>query len=229
MTIGLDFIAALQFLTRIRLTEKLEYSVEQFGRSVKYFPLVGAVLGGLFLIVLALCQWAGIPLGYALAAFLVLADLLVTGGLHCDGFMDTLDGVLSAASREDMLAVMKDSRVGAYGAAAFYSLMLWKYSLFLDLAPAAMPLACWAAPVTARLAVVLAITQYPYARAQGLGKAFYQYAPPYTAAVAAGVTLLLLLPVGWQGCLAALGGIGAAGLFTRYIAGLLGEIGRAHV
>lgn len=193
-----DFITAFQFLTRIHLVTQTDWSPEGFGRSVKYFPLVGGIIG---------CLLAGVAYGvqyyagtktpvHVLAAGLVFFQVLITGGLHCDGFMDTIDGVFSGRSRERMLEIMKDSRVGAFGAIAFSLLALSKYSLFLDLTRDFLPLACLAMPITARMAVVLAVTMFPYARKEGLGKTFFQYSDKKTTIIAAVFTAALLIPLG---------------------------------
>lgn len=220
----LDFITALQFLTRIPVRIQIPYTERQFGRSVKFFPLVGGVIGGL----LAAVSYAlGLLSGEAVhmrAALLLLLEIMLTGGLHCDGLMDTWDGFLSTASREGTLEIMKDSRVGAYGVMAFGLLLLWKYSLLLAIAPELLPAALWAAPVIARLAVVAAITSYPYARAQGLGKPFFQYAGKYTLPTAGVFTAVLLFAAGWQGLVAAVAGLSAAGVFAHYAVSRLGGL-----
>lgn len=167
-----DFITAFQFLTRIHLVTQSDWSPEGFGRSVKYFPLVGGIIGLLLAAVAYAVQYYGgnqVPV-HVLAAGLIFLEVLITGGLHCDGFMDTIDGVFSGRSRERMLEIMKDSRVGAFGAIAFSLLVLVKYSLYLDIKPAFLPVACLAMPVVSRMAVVLAITLFPYARKEGLEK-----------------------------------------------------------
>jgi len=148
----------------------------------------------------------------------------LTGGLHCDGFMDTMDGVFSGRSRERMLELMKDSRVGAYGVMSFCLLMLLKYSLIMDIQSALLPVAYLAAPIVGRTAVVMAITLYPYARQDGLGKVFFQYAERYTLYVAGIFALLLLAPLGNKAIISAVAGIGFAGLFASYVSKRLGGL-----
>ncbi|HLY32275.1 MAG TPA: adenosylcobinamide-GDP ribazoletransferase, partial [Ktedonobacterales bacterium] len=84
------------------------------GRALPWFPLVGALLGA----ILVLVDWALTPLlslGVRDALLLALAALM-TGMLHLDGFVDCCDGLLGARSVERRLEIMRDSRVGAYGA-----------------------------------------------------------------------------------------------------------------
>lgn len=227
-----DFITGLQFLTRIRIYREVEWSAERFGRSVVYFPLVGAVIGAL----LASGCWllaTYLPLfhftfpPHALAACLVVAHIVITGGLHCDGFMDTMDGIFSGRSRERMLEIMKDSRVGANGVTAFALLILLKWSLLLDMPVAKLPAVLFLMPVIGRLVMVIGITSFPYARPDGMGKAFAQHAGKtslmaagvYTAALTSlfGAATLLL-------CLAAVGaGVGIAVYISRQLGGLTGD------
>lgn len=128
-----SFITALQFLTRIHLVRQENLTAEDFGRSTRFFPLVGAVLGALYLLAALAClALFGLP-SYTGKAVLVVLPFLLTGGLHADGFMDTMDGLFSGRSRERMLEIMKDSRTGSFGVAAFAGLLLLNWSLLLDL------------------------------------------------------------------------------------------------
>ncbi|CUH94340.1 putative membrane protein [Propionispora sp. 2/2-37] len=219
-----DVITALQFLTRLPIRSRIPYTELQFGRSVKFFPLAGGVIGGMLAAAaygLGLAGGVGIHMQ---AALLIVLEVMLTGGLHCDGYMDTWDGFMSASSREGTLAIMKDSRVGAYGVMALGLLLLWKYSLLLAILPELLPAALWAAPVIARLAVVAAIVSYPYARSQGLGKPFSQYAGRYTLPTAGVFTAVLLFAAGWQGLVAAVAGLAGAGVFANYAANRLGGL-----
>ncbi|OAB39217.1 adenosylcobinamide-GDP ribazoletransferase [Paenibacillus macquariensis subsp. defensor] len=123
--------AAFQFLSRFPVNVSLDYSPTLFRQSVKFYPLVGAAIG--------LVVWAGAAgFSYLLPALpaAVLTLILwvgLTGGLHLDGWMDTADGVLSYRSREQMLDIMKDSRVGAMGVLACVLLLILKLSLIYSL------------------------------------------------------------------------------------------------
>ncbi|MBQ7496821.1 MAG: adenosylcobinamide-GDP ribazoletransferase, partial [Selenomonas sp.] len=111
------FFVALQFLTRIHIVKQDSWTADDFGHSTRFFPLVGLVQGVIYL----LFAWLMLPvLGQSavFASLMLILTIIITGGLHYDGFMDTMDGLLSARSRERMLEIMKDSRVGSYGALA---------------------------------------------------------------------------------------------------------------
>jgi len=221
-----DFITGLQFLTRIKLVNQTDWSPEKFGRSVKYFPLVGAVLG----MVLAFAAYAltsllpliGIYLPpHIVAAVLLAFTIALSGGIQCDGFMDTMDGIFSGRSKERMLEIMKDSRVGANGVTAFCSLMLIKWSLLLDLPPADLPIALFIMPVLGRFAMVVGITLFPYARPDGIGKAFANHATKKSLLLALLLAALLTAPAAAQGLAALAVTILAAYAFSSYITKLL--------
>ncbi|UNK17576.1 adenosylcobinamide-GDP ribazoletransferase [Paenibacillus sp. N3/727] len=123
--------AAFQFLSRFPVNANIDYSPTLFRQSVKFYPFVGATIG--------LVVWGGAagftyllpPLPAAVLTLILWVGL--TGGLHLDGWMDTADGILSYRSREQMLDIMKDSRVGAMGVLASTLLLMLKLSLIYSL------------------------------------------------------------------------------------------------
>lgn len=119
-------VVAFQFLTRIPLSIQVEYNATTVSRSIVYYPLVGLTLGTLVYVFIGLLPNDSLvlPLNAALALLLWKG---LSGGLHLDGLMDTADGLGSYRSRERMLEIMKDSRVGAMGvlAALFVLLLQW--------------------------------------------------------------------------------------------------------
>ena len=224
------FFIGLQFLTRIRLVRQTEWTMQDFGRSVKYFPLVGLVLGAIYgllaygLLVLLPARGLVIP-PHIDAVFFLALPILMTGGLHCDGFMDTMDGVFSGRSRERMLEIMKDSRVGATGVTAFVLLLLFQGAVLLDFSsPWRLIEALFLMPVLARLMMSFVIIFFPYARPEGMGKAFAEYANHRSFVVALIFSLCASAPWGSYAFLA----MGISFLFTiffaRYITRILGGL-----
>ena len=195
------FFIGLQFLTRISVVRQDEWTAEDFGRSVKFFPLIGAVLGAIYAaFAYAFYVWLptrGIEFPpHLTAAVLLVLPPLLTGGIHCDGFMDTMDGVFSGRSRERMLEIMKDSCTGSNAVFCFVVLMFLEFSILLDMPKGVMAAALFVMPVIARLMMVAGITLFPYARPDGLGKAFAQYAGRSALTFAAICTLVLTVPLG---------------------------------
>lgn len=220
-----DFFTGLQFLTRIRIVEQTDWSLERFGSSVKYFTLIGAIIG-LILAGLNYILSQFLP-QHVLAAVIVMSEIIITGGLHCDGFMDTADGIFSGRSRERMLEIMKDSRVGANGVVAFGLLLLLKYSVIFDMTPTMLTTALVIMPIVGRLTMVISITSFPYARPDGMGKAFAEYAGRNALFVAAIIALVIIIPLGLQAMISAgvaiMFGIAAARYFAKVLGGLTGD------
>ena len=110
------FILALQLMTRLPVNKEIEVTDERLIRGIVYWPFVGVIVGAIDCIVFALLSFF-VPVSVA-AAFAVLCQLFVTGGFHLDGLCDTADAIYSARTKERMLEIMKDSRVGTNGVIA---------------------------------------------------------------------------------------------------------------
>ena len=135
-----------------------------------------------------------------------------------------MDGLFSGRSRERMLEIMKDSRVGANGIMAFVGLMLMEWAILLDMRPELIPLAVFVMPVISRLMVVAAITCFPYARPQGMGKAFAAHAGKDALVFALLSTLLFIAPWGGIAIAALLAGGMFAVFFNSYVTKVLGGV-----
>ena len=223
------FITGLQFLTRIHVAKETEWSPENFGRSVKFFPLIGAIIGILLVMMNQLfadyLPFMGVYMPpHVFAALLITINIIVTGGLHCDGFMDTMDGLFSGRSKERMLEIMKDSRVGANGVMAFVLLIVLKWSLIMDLSPLSLPTALFVMPILGRLAIVICVTVFPYARPDGIGKAFAQYAGQKTVYIGLALALLVIIPLGKLAILSLVIVSLCTLLFGRYVTKRLGGL-----
>lgn len=221
-----EFITGLQFLTRIRFFREETWTAERFGRSVVFFPLIGAVIGAVLVAVYLLFEQylpsAGISFSrHITATMLVAAHIIVTGGLHCDGFMDTIDGIFSGRTRERMLEIMKDSRVGANGVTAFILFILMKWSLLMDISLQHLPGAIFLMPILGRLCMVVGITSFDYARDDGMGKAFNQYAGKQSLYIAVFYSLVIAVLLGKQALFAGIAAVCCGIFFARYISRIL--------
>jgi adenosylcobinamide-GDP ribazoletransferase len=165
-------IAAFQFLTRLPIPVRIDFTQQVFRRSVVFYPLAGAVIG--LIVAAAGAALAGILPPLPLSVILLVLWIGLTGGLHLDGLMDTADGILSHRSREQMLEIMKDSRVGAMGVIVCVLHLMLKGSLLYTLLDKgiwipAMPL-LMLATIWSRWFMVAAIYGWPYARREaGMG------------------------------------------------------------
>ncbi len=183
------FLIALQFLTRIKVVRQEVWSMEDFGASVKTFPIVGAVLGCMYAAVAyVFCIFlpnAGMTVPEHVAKIMLLAlPLLLTGGIHSDGFMDTMDGVLSGRERDRMLEIMKDSRVGSMGVTAFILYLFFQSAVLYDIPSERLPAAVFVMPIVGRLMMTVSVISFPYARPEGMGKAFANYASKKSLTIA---------------------------------------------
>ncbi len=166
--IFVDVAAAMMFLTRIPVPwERISDAPPDAARSVWAGPVIGVVVGGVGALVFAGMTLLGIPaLGASLLA--VVAQCLTTGAFHEDGLADVADGFGGGFSLQAKLDIMKDSRVGTYGALALIFAVGLRASAIAVMTPAVAAMALVAAGALSRSAVVLLLA-LPSARSDGLG------------------------------------------------------------
>jgi adenosylcobinamide-GDP ribazoletransferase len=168
----------------------------RFRRIARFAPWVGAALGGLQ----ALLWWGleGRVPPLAQVALVLAAALLLSGGLHMDGAMDTADGL---AAGDRLLEAMEDSRVGASGAQALALLLLLRAAGLACLGPAA-PAGLLAAAIWGRVAPLLAMARFPYLRPGGSAGFHRAHWAGLAAELRPGLGLLGLLLGGAGGAMA---------------------------
>ncbi|GAB4470354.1 MAG: adenosylcobinamide-GDP ribazoletransferase [Anaerolineales bacterium] len=166
------FWAAMQFLTILPPVVKRPFTAAEMGASPAYYPLVGLFLG----IVLAAFRWVvSLVLPPTVSAALTLALwVILSGALHLDGFLDACDGLLGGWTPEKRLEILRDEHHGAFALAGGVLLLLTKYSL---LATVGFPtLALLLAPAYGRWGMTIALLNFPYQRAQGVGRTIKDFA-----------------------------------------------------
>lgn len=191
------FFTAWMFFTRIPLPARLMawvgYSVELLNGAARYFPLTGIFVGLAGAAVYLFGTWLFTPL--VAVSLSMAATVLVTGAFHEDGFADVCDGFGGGATREQVLEIMKDSRVGAFGAIGIALMLLVKFSALLSLAEGAnAELTAWAmvaGHALSRAAPVLLIRSMTYVRTGEDAKA----KPVAEAISLAGVVVALMFGV----------------------------------
>ena len=128
--LGNEIVVAFQFLIRIPMPS-IAFETDSLSRATKFFPLVGLVVGsGATLLQKLLMFHMGRPL---VALIVLLYLVLITGGLHEDGLADTVDGFGGGRTKDQILAILKDSRIGSYGATALVLSLLARYLLLASL------------------------------------------------------------------------------------------------
>ncbi len=187
--------AALVFCTRLPLFRAMPVAGAALGKAAWAFPLAGLVVGLIGAAVYALAHRFGLP-AWPAAVLAVAATLLVTGALHEDGLADTADGFGGGNSREQKLAIMRDSRIGTYGVCALTVALLLRVAALASLPSAhAVVWALIAAHVAARATMPALMLMLPPARSDGLSHDAGQPAGASAAAAAAiGFVVLALLP-----------------------------------
>ena len=206
-----DLASAFAFLT---VLPSRWFTTERPGRIFAWFPLVGLVIGG---IVAGVASMRFLPPD--VTRFLTLAAWVVlTGGLHLDGFADSCDGLLATTTPERRLEIMKDPRAGSWAVIGVAILLLGKWS-----ALATIP-ALWliVPPVAGRWAMSLAVYAFPNARAGGIG-AYFRLGLGRTQLVVATVIALAVAALcGWRAVLALAVALAVMALFGRWAARRLG-------
>lgn len=158
---------AAGFLTRLPVPQTLDYAPELTGRSARWFVPVGLALGGLAGLVWLLARDLGLP-PFAAAVLAVGALVVLTGGLHEDGLADCADGLGGRVARERALEIMRDSRIGSYGALALVLSLMLRVACLAALGPLPGLLALMLAAGIGRAGIVAGLALMPYARPQGL-------------------------------------------------------------
>lgn len=176
--------AAFAFLTILPLRPETK---RKPGKTFAWFPLVGLCIGALLV---AVAQVS--PFNHDLTAFFILLIwVVVTGGLHLDGFGDSCDGILACAAPERRLSIMRDPRVGAWGAAGLALLLLGKWLALRSVAPEWLPLA----PVMGRWAMVWAACHFPALRDDSMSTRFRAGLSTRELLIAAAWVIILLTRV----------------------------------
>lgn len=188
---------ALKALTRLPMPLAIPVSDDLSIRSVKYFPLAGGIIGALG----AAVFWLGaLVLPMAAAAVLSLAaTLLVTGAYHEDGLADAADGLAAQKPRQEAFSIMRDRRIGVYGALALVVVIGLKLSLLAAMSPGQGAVLLIAGHALGRMAAVHMIATTRYARDIGAAFAAPTVTPDgYRVAMATAFVILtgLVLVVG---------------------------------
>ncbi|HWW73718.1 MAG TPA: adenosylcobinamide-GDP ribazoletransferase [Duganella sp.] len=226
------FFTALQFFTRLPIPRWVGFDPAWLNQASRYFPLVGVVVALITGAVYAAAYECFPP---AIAVVLsVAAGIYVTGAFHEDGFADMCDGFGGGMTQERVLEIMKDSRIGAYGAIGTFCMLLLKCATLAHLPPFGVLAALLLAHPMSRLMAVSLIWRLDYARAEGKAKPLAQRMRTMEFSIAA-VTALLpalaLIYLQWlswtilvSGCAVALvATIWLARKFVRRIGGYTGD------
>ncbi len=233
-----DLAASLRFFSILPLPAPAEPAAPAFSDFAWAAPLGGALIGLLAAIALAVAVRLGLPASLAAVAA-VAALVVVCGGLHEDGLADFADGLCAGRSRDERLAIMRDSRIGALGATALTLALVARVAAIAALAGDGAGHAAAAlilAGAASRLGALIPLTALAPARGDGLGASAGRLAPAAVLAAAA-ATAVVALGVGlaalgvaralFAAALAAAAAGGIAGLAQRRLGGQTGDVAGA--
>ena len=209
------FLGAIRFFTRLPVPGTLGQDSVALERAIRYFPAVGLIIGALAGLAFAVTTFFW-PKTLAVLTAMGTA-IMVTGALHEDGWSDMVDGFGGGWEKSRILAIMKDSRIGSFGALALVVLLLARFCALIELDAALIPAALVAGHTLSRYAATSLLYGLDYVRDEGkstplsrrLGRGELLF-----GALTAGLPLLLLPPR------AALLGSLFAGLATLWLARL---------
>ena len=116
------FFTSLMFYTRLPCPSYIDHSENYLNKATRYFPLIGIIVGTIsFILFWIFNQIFNVEISIIIA---IATGILITGAFHEDGFADTFDGFGGGWTKEKILEIMKDSRIGAYGAISLIVLIL---------------------------------------------------------------------------------------------------------
>jgi len=157
------FLNAVMFYTRIPVLRNLPYSDEMLNSATRWFPFIGWIVGGIGAGVFYGLQFV-FPANLAILLS-ILATIFMTGAFHEDGFADFCDGFGGGYTKEKILTIMKDSRIGTYGSIGLVGMLSVKFLSLTALDLKLIPLILVAGHALSRLMPVLVIFTSEYARA----------------------------------------------------------------
>ncbi|MDP2928021.1 MAG: adenosylcobinamide-GDP ribazoletransferase [Candidatus Omnitrophota bacterium] len=212
-------LIALQFLTVLPFNIHKEITAQDYGRSLVYFPAVGAAMGGVLSFVSLSCGFLPVPVA---AAIVLIASAFITGALHLDGFADTCDGFYGSKPKEEILEIMRDPRIGVMGVAGITLLLLLKFSLIIsipkDVLWRSLITMCCLARWTQAIGCLL-----PYARNEGKAGLFIKYARKKDIIIGGIFTIIVFSALfGLKGIIIFFSSLISALLFIRYVKARIG-------
>lgn len=169
MSIINSFFIALSMYSRIPVP-RVDWEKENMRYAMCFFPMIGVVIG----VVMYLAGWlldktsVG---GLFRGVVFTLIPIMITGGIHMDGFMDTMDALGSWGDREKKLEILKDSHAGAFAILGMGCYLMWSMAVWSEL-PAEVLRVCCVSFVLSRALSGFSVVTFPAARNSGLLKMF---------------------------------------------------------
>ena len=195
------FFIAVQFLTRLPVARGLNSSESELGKAAAFFPLVGVIVGGGAALVSVLLERL-LPVSASVLCAIAFTAF-ITNGFHEDGLADTFDGFGGGWTKDRVLEIMRDSRIGTYGALALIFVVLGKLTFLSVLAPGQIWRWLIVAHAAARWTILPLCACLPYARTEGHGKLVAKRVGTLEVVTATATLLVAFLLLPWRAALAA--------------------------
>lgn len=157
-----DLMTAITFFTRIPVSKWATHSQDSMNQATSYYPIVGWIVGAFAALVFFGCNLL-IPVFPAIVLS-TIATVWLTGAFHEDGFADVCDGFGGGWEKERILTIMKDSRVGAFGAIGIFLILLLKVSLLVELEASLVPFILLSGHSVSRAVSVSSMASLTYVR-----------------------------------------------------------------
>ena len=219
-------VGAIRFFTRLSIPGPLGHGPLALERAIRYFPACGLIIGGFAALTFSLSAFFW-PRTLAVLAAMAVA-ILLTGAIHEDGWSDMVDGFGGGWGKDRILAIMRDSCVGSFGAVALVVLLLARFFALLEIDPWHLPMALIAGHAVSRLCATFVLSALDYARPDGKAKAFANRLSRGELLLATLSALLPLLWLPWRQVvpallLALIATVWLARMFKREIGGYTGD------
>lgn len=196
------FFIAIQFLTRLPIPGGRDTTETDIGKAAAFFPLVGTIVGGGAALLFVLLQKV-LPLPASVLCSIIFAAVL-TNGFHEDGLADSFDGFGGGWTKDRVLEIMRDSRIGTYGTLALIFLIFGKFTFLSSLPQGQIWRWLIVAHTAARWTILPLCLSLPYARAEGQGKLVAKQVGFLEVVIGTVTLLLIFLLLPWRAALAAL-------------------------
>lgn len=185
------FFIALQFYTRLPIPRWVGFDPAWLAQASRYLPAVGLVVGSVAALTYGVALWLwSHPVAVLLS---MVASIYLTGAFHEDGFADTCDGFGGGTTRERILEIMKDSRVGSYGAIGIALLLALKAAALISMPVQAVPIALVVAHPLSRLGALALVWRLEYVTANGKAKEFARHLGTEDLGIAAGTSAIVVV------------------------------------
>lgn len=219
-------MGALRFFTRLPVPGHLGSDSLSLARAIRYFPAVGLIIGLVAGLTFAVTSFFW-PKTLAILASMASA-IYVTGAIHEDGWSDMVDGFGGGWDKERILAIMRDSCIGSFGAVALIMMLLTRFFALIEIDLLLVPFALLAGHSISRFCATCVLKKLDYVRPEGKAKPFNNDLSFEDMAVAAGCAIAPIIFLPFQQVLpgivlAAAATFWCTRLFKRRIGGYTGD------